>query len=249
LAIAANGSLYGTTMQGGTYDLGTVFELTPHASSGGAWTLTVLHNFHGDGDGTFPGAGVIVATDGAIYGTTSQGGALGVGSVFRLKLVSGTWEEKVLSSLNEGEGAPTGLALGPGGVLYGQTADNVIFELTPPTVAGGAWTFQSLYSAYANISQPSITVGPTGAIYWTTPNGGASTACGIIQGCGALMELLPPATSGGTWTPVVLHNFTGQDGDGYQPNGGLIVTSSGAVFGTTYYGGTDYFGTVFRYAP
>ena len=42
---------------------------------------------------------------------------------------------------------------------------------------------------------------------------------------------------------------SGQQGDGYQPNAGLVVTKNGAVYGTTYYGGWHYFGTVFTYAP
>ena len=60
---------------------------------------------------------------------------------------------------------------------------------------------------------------------------------------------MPPASPGGAWTLVVLHNFTGQQGDGYQPNAGLVVTKNGAVYGTTYYGGDNFFGTVFRYTP
>jgi uncharacterized repeat protein (TIGR03803 family) len=254
LAIGKNGSLYGATYFGGKYDQGTVFELTPPASVGGVWTLTVLYSFHGDGDGIYPGAGVIVAANGVIYGTTTQGGALGVGTVFGLKLVAGAWKEEVLSSLTGGVSNPNGLAFGPDGVLYGQTPGDNIFEAMPPAAAGGAWTVQSLYngfglSGWGYIDQPSIAVGPAGAIYWTTTFGGTSTACGVSLGCGALNELVPPTSPGGSWTQLVLHNFTGQAGDGYQPNGGLVVTKNGDVIGTTYYGGQDFFGTVFRYTP
>jgi uncharacterized repeat protein (TIGR03803 family) len=108
---------------------------------------------------------------------------------------------------------------------------------------------QSLYEGVAITYQQSMAIGATGAIYWTTPSGGTSTACGVSFGCGTLNELMPPTSAGGTWTPVVLHNFTGQHGDGYQPNPALAVTKNGTVYGTTCYGGDNFFGTVFRYTP
>jgi hypothetical protein len=90
---------------------------------------------------------------------------------------------------------------------------------------------------------------PNGTIYGITPIGGSSTACGQAQGCGTFFELTPPTTKGGAWTRTVLHNFTGQDGDGYQPNTSLLVTKGGVVYGTTYYGGSNFFGAVFEYVP
>jgi uncharacterized repeat protein (TIGR03803 family) len=248
LAIGANGSLYGATSGGGTYNQGTVFELAPPGSPGGAWTLTVIYNFHGDGDGINPGAGVVIGDNGVIYGTTMYGGALGDGTVFGIELVSGVWEEKVLLSLDNNLINPIGLVRGHGGVLYGRS-EYGIFKATPPRASGDAWTVQSLYVGSTFTQQGSLALGASGAIYWTTPTGGTSTACGVSNGCGALNELMPPASPGGAWTLVVLHNFTGQQGDGYQPNAGLVVTKNGAVYGTTYYGGDNFFGTVFRYTP
>ena len=118
----------------------------------------------------------------------------------------------------------------------------------PPAAGSTAWILDYIGDAY-DAGSESVTIGPTGAIYFTTPIRGTSTACGVSDGCGTLNELLPPISPGGTWTPVVLHNFTGQHGDGYQPNGGLVVTKDGSVYGTTYYGGDNFFGTVFRYTP
>jgi uncharacterized repeat protein (TIGR03803 family) len=145
LAMGENGSLYGATEAGGTYNDGTVFELTPPASPGGAWTLTVVYNFRGDGDGIQPGGGVIVGGKGEIYGTTQNGGSLGYGTVFGIALVDGVWEEKVLLSLNNNLIGPFGLALGHHGVLYGQN-ENSIFQATPPASAGDAWTVQILHT-------------------------------------------------------------------------------------------------------
>src|ERR1019366_10452272 len=81
LILDAAGNLYGTTSQGGTYNYGTVFELTPAA--GGGWTEMVLHNFNNDGvDGAYPQAGLIFDAAGNLYGTTVAGGTYGGGTVF-----------------------------------------------------------------------------------------------------------------------------------------------------------------------
>src|ERR1035438_2205675 len=82
----AAGNRYGTTVQGGTYNSGTVFELTPAA--GGGWTEKVLHNFNYNGtDGNYPYAGLIFDAVGNLYGTTGGGGTSsscpsGCGTVF-----------------------------------------------------------------------------------------------------------------------------------------------------------------------
>jgi uncharacterized repeat protein (TIGR03803 family) len=119
LAIGENGSLYGATAFGGTYDQGTVFELAPPASAGSYWVPTVLYSFRGDGDGTNPGAGVAIGENGAIYGTTEGGGALGFGTVFALNLAAGVWEEKVLVSMGSTLDRPVGIALAHNGALDG----------------------------------------------------------------------------------------------------------------------------------
>ncbi|HEX8815366.1 MAG TPA: choice-of-anchor tandem repeat GloVer-containing protein [Terriglobales bacterium] len=88
LVKARNGSLYGTTIFGGTSSgcgdrgCGTVFRLDPSTK-----TLTTLYSFcsqAGCADGTNPNAGLVQAADGSFYGTTSQGGAKGSGTVFRI---------------------------------------------------------------------------------------------------------------------------------------------------------------------
>jgi uncharacterized repeat protein (TIGR03803 family) len=76
------GDLYGATESGGTSGLGTVFKLTP--TQHGAWTKTALHNFTGGRDGSGPGAGLIFARQGALYGTTVAGGSSGNGTVFEV---------------------------------------------------------------------------------------------------------------------------------------------------------------------
>ena len=83
--IAHNGALFGTTIGGGASRGGTVFQLTPPATSGASWTETILHAFtfgSGSTDGNSPNSGVIVGPGGALYGTTLNGGAGGDGAAY-----------------------------------------------------------------------------------------------------------------------------------------------------------------------
>jgi uncharacterized repeat protein (TIGR03803 family) len=82
LIFDGSGNLYGTTIRGGAYGDGTVFELTPVA--GGSWTETVLHSFGHGKDGSGPASGLIFDGSGNLYGTTGGGGAFGSGTVFEI---------------------------------------------------------------------------------------------------------------------------------------------------------------------
>jgi uncharacterized repeat protein (TIGR03803 family) len=127
----AKGNLYGTTENGGAYDVGTVFKLTPGGKE------TVLHSFDYNGtDGGAPATGLIRDAKGNLYGTTSGGGASGWGTVFMLDK---TGNETVLHSFTGSDGeVPFGSLLrDPQGNLYGTTFGGgsggygVVFELTP----------------------------------------------------------------------------------------------------------------------
>jgi uncharacterized repeat protein (TIGR03803 family) len=77
----SSGDLYGTTSNGGAGMLGTVFKLTP---SGNSYVETLVYSFQGGLDGSHPFASLITDSSGALFSTTSGGGALGVGTVFKL---------------------------------------------------------------------------------------------------------------------------------------------------------------------
>jgi len=246
LIFDASGNLYGTTKEGGAFGLGTVFELTPQA--GGGWKEMVLFSFN-DNDGAYPVGGLIFDAFGNLYGTTYEGGAFGLGTVFELTpTAGGGWTETVLHNFNgngeDGAYPVASLILDASGNLYGTTSEygvfglGTVFELTP--TAGGGWTETVLLSfndhggAYPAAS---LILDASGNLYGTTYEGGAF-------GVGTAFELTPQ--TGGGWKEKVLHDFNNNGKDGYYPEAGLIFDATGNLYGTTYGGGADNVGAVFR---
>jgi uncharacterized repeat protein (TIGR03803 family) len=270
LTLTSSSVLYGTTYNGGTSGFGAVFSLTP--AGGGVWTEKVLYSFLGGNDGANPQASVIFSKQKVLYGTTYAGGSAGWGTVFQLVPAGGIWTESVLYAFTgqaDGGAPQAGVVIGANGVLYGSTfwggnttlctlggyatGCGTAFQLTPP-VSGGAWTESTIYTFAGpphDGSHPyqNLTITGSGALWGTTFAGASSTnVCfpASYTGCGMVFQLKPPA-SGGTWTNNIVHVFTGDDGGGPC---GVILNSSGVVYGATYVGGTaGGFGTVFSITP
>lgn len=134
------GKLYGTTIVGGRYSWGTVFELTPTRSGA---TFEVIHNFGSGSDATQPTGAVFFGKKGNVYGSASRGGNLacngyGCGAIFELKPNGGSWTESILYQFTGGnDGAqPYGTPIrGPRGKLLGTASAGgasgygVVFEL------------------------------------------------------------------------------------------------------------------------
>jgi len=136
----SQGNLYGTTLNGGQDEVGTVFQLAPKRRG---WVHQVLYSFSGGHDGGSPYYGSLVLdAAGNLFGTTKNGGDAQLGTVFKLARNSRShkWKETVLHSFT---GAPDGvnplfgLVIDPAGNLYGTTptggTDNfgAVFEITP----------------------------------------------------------------------------------------------------------------------
>lgn len=86
LVAGLGGKLYGTTMEGGSANKGTVFMLAPPPAGQSEWVMTILHSFTGGTDGQTPRAGLVAGTDGWLYGLTTIGGDLtSSGTIFRIK--------------------------------------------------------------------------------------------------------------------------------------------------------------------
>jgi uncharacterized repeat protein (TIGR03803 family) len=242
LVQATDGNLYGTTAEGGANSCivsgknlgcGTVLKITPSG------TLTTLHSFDGT-DGAFPYAGLVQATNGDFYGTTTGDGANGVGTVYKLTL-DGTLTTLHSFDNTDGANPDAGLVQGTNGDFYGTTLDGggyglgTVYKITP---GGTLTTLHSFCSQggsnctdgeypYAGLVQAT-----NGDLYGTTANGGDNGNYGTVY----------KLTLDGTLT--TLHSF--DNTDGANPDAGLAQGTNGDLYGTTSYGGANNDGTVFR---
>jgi uncharacterized repeat protein (TIGR03803 family) len=134
------GNLYGTTYFGGAAGMGAVFQLIPGPN--GAWQENVLYSFQGGTDGSFPTTTLVFNAAGSLYGTTSTGGrpSCDCGTVFRLTLTRGTWDERIVHFFGKGRDGSSpnyGLTLDRAGNLYGTTpvggsgGQGIVFQIMP----------------------------------------------------------------------------------------------------------------------
>jgi uncharacterized repeat protein (TIGR03803 family) len=204
-------------------------------------------------DGYDPNSAVIFDAQGNLYGSTTYGGAYGCGSIFKLAPSSGgTWTETIIYSFAGCQGVyfeTTGLIFDQHGNLYGtnQLNSGIVFELSPPSGSGTQWTEKTLYSFTGGTDGRN----PLGGVVFDAPGNLYGTVwAGGVYGGGEVYKLTP--NSGGTWTKTALHSFTGVNGDGSEPQAGLVIDSNGNLYGTTSYGGTNgcnFCGSVFELQP
>lgn len=219
-----------------------------------------IHVFSSAADGNSPRAALVLAATGVAYGTTLYGGTGNNGTVYQLTPVSGTekWTESVIYSFGaapDGANPAGALIPGTGGILYGTTAaggvsgEGTVFQLTPPSIPGAAWTETVLYS-FAGAPdgagpQAGLVIDASGILYGTTANGGNTAGSCGAAGCGTIFSLTPPAIPGAAWTETLLHSFVGPDGA--NPFARLTAGTSGLYYGTAVNGGTGN-GVVFSLA-
>jgi uncharacterized repeat protein (TIGR03803 family) len=241
---ASDGDFYGSTSEGGSAGFGTIFKITPPGR------LTTLYSFcpeSGCLDGEIP-QGLIQAIDGDFYGTTLEGGAGNVGTIFKITpsgALTTLYSFCSQSNCTDG-GNPTGtLVQAADGEFYGTTGrygDNH---------AGTVFKFNSINGTLTTLHSFNVTDGqyPNGLVrasdgtfYGTTQQGGI--ACNeVIDGCGTVFRV---TLSGAVTT---LYSFCAGTGctDGYTPAAGLIQGFNGDLYGTTLFGGgADSAGTVFK---
>jgi uncharacterized repeat protein (TIGR03803 family) len=246
--IDSDGNLYGVSQSG------AVWQLAP---SRGAWTDNVLYNSAASG---FNYSESIPTFDskGDIYSATLYGGSAYRGTVIQLTpQPDGSWSETTLHTFSKDDGsAPdTQLVFDSAGNLYGTTLyggaynQGIVFKLTPQP--DGTWT-ETIVHNFGKGSDGANPYGTllldsAGNIFGTTDGGGIyNSICEQTGGsCGIVFELSPTATG---YTEKILHNF-GNGLDGATPYAGLIFDSAGNLYGTTGYGGSHTWGTVFELIP
>jgi uncharacterized repeat protein (TIGR03803 family) len=246
LVVGPDGVLYGSTYGGGVSSNGTLFRVDTDGS------FANVHDFSGT-DGSGPAAGLVAGPDGALYGSASGGGTNGspygsYGTLFRLQ-ADGTFTKLHDFTFADGDGdSPvTAMVVGPDGALYapasyggdGAPSSGTLFRLQ----TDGIFTKLHDFNGTDGISpSAALVVGPDGALYGSTQNGGANGYydyySGYYYGYGTLFRV----ATDGTFTR--LHDFNGTDGD--QTSAALIVGPDGALYGSTQYGGTFNGGTLFR---
>ena len=242
-----DGNFYGATYGGGANGDGTVFKVT----AGGE--LTTLYSFcaqTGCPDGKWPGTGLVQATNGNFYGTTSQGGANNYGTVFEIT-PEGTLT--TLHSFNGADGAGGGaLIQASNGNLYGTTSNGgangacptgpgcgTVFQIT---AAGKLTTLHSFAGADGWSPGGGLVQATNGNFYGTTGWGGANNF-------GTVFEITP----GGKLTTLYSFDLT----DGSMPYIAMVQASDGNLYGTTTGGGPSAVpgtmnggdGTVFKITP
>ncbi len=253
---ASDGNFYGTTYLGGNDDpasscggtsgCGTVFKMAPSGA------MTILHRFAGRtlgvGDGSYPEASLIQASDGNFYGTTT--GSLQSsdhGTVFRMTpdgIVT------TVFAFDTASGFPVApLIQATDGNFYGTTygapafgslpsIDGAVFRMTP----GGTVTLLYTFSPgndpgyFKFVPEPALIQATDGNLIGTTPSGGSSDDGKIFQ-----------MTLGGVVTVLHTFGFISQ-GDGANPSSALIRASDGNFYGTTL-GGGSFGGSMYEMTP
>jgi len=211
--------------------------------SASAQTLTTLVNFNNT-NGAYPSAGLVQGTDGNFYGTTSNDGILGYGTVFRMT-PSGSLTTLVRFKGSNGA-SPNGLIQGSDGNFYGTTyfggginAYGTVFKMTPE---GTLTTLVRFNGRNGKRPFSDLVQGSDGNFYGTTPYGGISPNCFSARSlaCGTVFKMTPD----GTLTTLV--NFLSSLTVPSQPSTGLVQGSDGNFYGATAYSGTSDYGMVFK---
>jgi len=216
--------------------------------------LTTLYNFTGLGDGSYPEP-VVIGSGGVLYGTTITGGTSNCGAVFSLtppRASAGAWTEAVLYSFTCGSDgySPSGVVIGPGGVLYGTTNSvggpgfGTVFSVAPPASPEGIWRYTTLhtFAGTPDGATPDfgVAVGAGGRLFGTTLFGGANNA-------GTIFSMTPPSAAAGSWKEETLYSFGGPDSS--NPSGGVAIGGGGVLYGTISFAGTSGYGTVYSLTP
>ncbi len=229
LVADSSGNLYGTTDEGGTQGVGTVFELTPDGQGG--WTYKEIYSAIG-------GVAIAIDSQGNLYVTVD----IASGDIFELSPVAGgTWVVSHVYGFTgtyDGSDSTAPVIVDANGDVYGTTLNGAygcgaVFELIP---FGNQWLEQTLHIFTCGGGAPgpdgaypegSLIMDRAGNLYGTTAYGGTGNGQGVV------FKLHLTANG---WKETVLYNFQGGPNDGAYPQGNLIMDRAGNLYGITSYG-------------
>lgn len=240
LTEAANGKFYGLTESGGPnfgQNKGCLFEYDPETEK-----LTVKYSFKGGADGAYPDKNLLLASNGKLYGVTTQGGTNDEGILFEYDPRYN--ELEIIASFSKAVSGATPfgtLIQNPNGRIYGTTAsgginDNgVIFEYNP----GSTSIVKKADFAGTNGSNPmGLTLDKNGLMYGMCSQGGEDNE-------GVIFSYNPNSN-------LLVNEFSFKKlNTGFSPRGTLTLGSDGMFYGLTYNGGIDKsnIGALFTFDP
>jgi uncharacterized repeat protein (TIGR03803 family) len=244
-----DGNFYGTTQEGGDFNNGAVFKITPQGNVTSLYSFCMYNDCI---DGEYPYAALVQATDGNFYGTTFQGGPPNNGTIFKITpqgTLTTLYTFCSQRNCTDGETPEYGsLVQGRDGNLYGTTLNGgafgygTVFKITPSGVLTVLYSFcYQAQSGCPDGANPSsgLVQGTDGNFYGTTRSGGVIG--GVIYDDGTVFKVSPQGSL------TTLHTFDYDDG--YAPWAGLLQASDGNFYGTTWYGGANGEGTIFKITP
>ncbi len=238
LRYCSDGLLYGTTPNGGTNNEGVVFRISLNGS-----LYQILCEFNSSaGSAQHPEGQLIQGVDGALYGTTSAGGGGGAGTVFKINL-DGSGYQVLYNFSNTPDGATSekGVIQGSDGLLYGTTFygglfnNGTVFRLS--TNGDGYQILHSFTNSPDGSNPQRLLLANNGILYGTTSGGGAKSVGTVYQ--------INPNGSG----YQILRSFTNSAPDAFFPLAGLAQGFDGALYGTSYSGGANNQGAIYRIYP
>jgi RNA polymerase sigma factor (sigma-70 family) len=232
--VLADGWVWGITMMGGEYGCGTVFKVKPNGSE---WQDVIA--FKGRSEhprGQLP-RGVILAHDGALWGTTADGGEFNEGTLFRVDRNTGELVTMVEFGPETGKTPGIAVAEAPDGSIWG-TTDSSVFRFDPATREFLAIaTFTGKGGALPGmIAMGGLATDGNGVHWGTTTRGGRSDAGTVFK------------VDSTNRTVVSVAQFTGRRGalPGTTPYPAPTPDGRGFVWGVTTYGGSDDSGVIFK---
>ncbi|MBL7922545.1 MAG: T9SS type A sorting domain-containing protein [Bacteroidia bacterium] len=230
---ASNGKIYGTTRAGGTFSAGTIFEYDINTT-----TLTKVFDFNMTSTGSFPTGNLIESVNGKLYGIAAWNGSNSSGTIFEYNTSNNTFTKKIDLTSWSGSQPAGSLIEANNGLMYflatfgGTNNIGAVVEYNPTL---NILTKKSdLTTTSGNKPFGSFIQASNGKLYGLTSEGGTNNFGTIIE------------YDFNTNTLTKIFDFDGTNTGG-APKGSLIQLSNGKLYGMTYMGGSNNFGTIFSY--